>query len=194
MQIILKEVPLAFPSIFDPKRVGADGAMRYSAAFPIEPNSVNDKQIRKAVSEACIAQWGDQAKSVLVKLSGDNRVCYKQKELTDKEGATYNGFEGRHALNASNGSKPHAVGLDKKPLDPVDRVLYAGAIVNAIVDIWAQDNAWGRRVNCTLGAVQFVRDGEPLGGATPVDVDESFEDLSGEGVQTDFEEDFSDLT
>ena len=35
----------------------------------------------------------------------------------------------------------------------------------ALVDFWAQDNQFGKRVNATLTGVQFVRDGDSFGGA-----------------------------
>jgi hypothetical protein len=44
-----------------------------------------------------------------------------------------------------------------------DGTLYAGCYVNAIVDIWAQDNQFGKRINAKLLVVRKKKDGEPIG-------------------------------
>ncbi len=53
---------------------------------------------------------------------------------------------------------------------------YSGCYVNGIVDIWAQDNGFGRRLNATLKGVQFVKDGDAFSGGTAVSAD-AFDDL-----------------
>mgnify|MGYP001230954780 CR=1 FL=1 len=35
--------------------------------------------------------------------------------------------------------------------------------VNANIELWAQNNAYGKRINATLLVVQFSKDGEPFG-------------------------------
>jgi hypothetical protein len=44
-------------------------------------------------------------------------------------------------------------------------------MVHASVDVWAQDNQWGQRVNCSLGGVMFAGDGQRFGGAAPATAD-----------------------
>jgi hypothetical protein len=51
--------------------------------------------------------------------------------------------------------------------------------VNAAVSLWVQNNQWGKRINCNLNAIQFVRDGDSFGaGATKAD--SVFDDISSE--------------
>jgi hypothetical protein len=49
--------------------------------------------------------------------------------------------------------------------------------VVAIVELWAQDNSWGKRINATLKGVQFYQDGEAFAGGVSASADD-FEDLS----------------
>ena len=46
------------------------------------------------------------------------------------------------------------------------------------VELWAQDNQYGKGVNATLRGVQFYRDGQAFTGGRPLGEDEfvSFED------------------
>ena len=50
--------------------------------------------------------------------------------------------------------------------------------VNAIIEIWPQDNQFGKRVNASLLGVQFVKDGERLAGGGVAAADD-FEAISG---------------
>lgn len=43
-----------------------------------------------------------------------------------------------------------------------DDAIYSGCQVKAKVRLWAQNNKFGKRVNCELLAIQFVGDDEPL--------------------------------
>jgi hypothetical protein len=46
-------------------------------------------------------------------------------------------------------------------------------VVSASVEVWAQDNKWGRRINCSLRGVMLTGEGENLGGgSSPASADE----------------------
>jgi hypothetical protein len=87
-----------------------------------------------------------------------------------------------HNLNASRNEDkgpPLLVDRDGTPLSASSGRLYAGCWANVSVEIWAQDNANGKRINCTLRGVQFARDGDAFGGGAPISDDE-FEPLPGD--------------
>jgi hypothetical protein len=57
---------------------------------------------------------------------------------------------------------------DRPRQDPAGRVdnrPYSGCYVNCIIELWAQNNAYGKRINANLLAVQFYKDGQPFGDA-----------------------------
>jgi hypothetical protein len=67
-----------------------------------------------------------------------------------------------------------------------DRI-YAGCRVNAKVDIWPQDNAHGKRINCKLVAIQFAGDDKPFDESVvtedvALDGFEAIDDLGGGGA------------
>jgi hypothetical protein len=47
-----------------------------------------------------------------------------------------------------------------------------------VVELWAQDNQYGKRINASLGGVQFAKDGESFGGGGNVVEADDFDDLS----------------
>ena len=178
MKILIKNVRLAFPQLFEPKSVNGEGDPRFSAAFPIDPHGENAKAITAAINAVAKDKWGAKADGVMKELTSKGRVAYKHQPLS-KDGEVYDGFENMHTLTASNKVRPTVVDRDKTPLTAADGKPYAGCFVDISVEFWAQDNSWGKRVNATLRGVQFRSDGESFGGGVPASADE-FEEIAEE--------------
>jgi hypothetical protein len=49
---------------------------------------------------------------------------------------------------------------------------YSGCYVNAVIELWAQDNKFGKRINASLMGVQFLRDGQRLSGGGVASADD----------------------
>lgn len=176
MKVKLINVRLAFPNLFEAKAVNGEGDPRYSAAFVIAPGSANAKALLAAMNDVAKEKWGAKAAAILTELKGKGRVAYKEAPLS-KDGEVYEGFEDMHAFNASNKARPLVIGADKAPLTAPDGKPYAGCYVDASVELWAQDNSWGKRVNATLRGVQFRSDGDAFAGGSPASQGE-FDDIS----------------
>ena len=192
VEIKLKEVTLSFcDSLFEAKAFGddADAKPYHKANFLID--KVSQKDIAVAVSNAVkgviAAKWPTNPP----KLSADKK-CFRDGEPKDEEtgepSPLYEGYAGKFFVSAARRQEDGPPVMidsrkgqdDKFPrLTPADGKMYGGAVVNAIVRIWAQDNKWGRRVNASLEAIQFVRHGTAFG-ATRVDADSAFDDLGAE--------------
>lgn len=179
MKVLLKEVRIAFATLFEPKRVGDAEEKRYSAAFVIEPGSENAKALEAAVQAVAAEKWAKKGAVTVAELRKSKKVCYQHEPLKADDGEVYDGFEGMHAANAGQGEtkgKPTVVGRNREPLTAKDGRPYSGSYVNALIDIWAQDNSFGKRVNAQLKGVQFVKDGDAFGGGAPARP-EDFEEL-----------------
>lgn len=97
----------------------------------------------------------------------------------------FEGFEGNLYLAPSADTRPTAVNRDRSPVTEDDGVIYSGCYVNAKVEIWVQDNQWGKRVNATLLGVQFVKDGDSFAGGPPPANPDDFPDLDADGDDHD---------
>ena len=175
MKVKVLGVRGAFLSLFEAKTVGGEGDPRYSGAFVIEPGGANAKALAAAMVAVAKEKWGDKAAAVLKDLKAKGRVAYKEEPLS-KDGEVYDGFEGMHSLNAGNKARPLALDRDKTPLSAADGRPYSGSYMNVSIELWAQDNQYGKRINATLKGVQFVRDGDAFGGGAPASP-EDFDDL-----------------
>jgi hypothetical protein len=171
----LTNVRISFPNLFEAKAINGEGEPRFSAAFVIVPGSANHSALTAAMEVVAKEKWGAKAAGILKELKEKGRVAFKESPLS-KDGEVYDGFEGMFALNASSPTRVAVIDRDTKPLAAADGKPYGGCYVDASIDIWAQDNSWGKRVNGKLRWVQFRADGDAFTGA-PVSQDE-FENIA----------------
>lgn len=184
MKVKLAVVRGAFLNLFEAKTVaGGEGEPRFSGAFVIDPASSNAKTLADAVVATAKEKWGPKADAILKELKAKGRVCYKTAPLANSEGEIYDGFEGMHAVNASAKTRPLVLDQQKNPLTAADGKPYSGCYLNVSLDLWAQDNQYGKRINASLKGVQFVRDGDAFGGGAPASPDE-FDEID-EGAQAE---------
>jgi len=175
MKVKLANVRVAFPALFEAKTVNGEGEPRFSAVFIVEPGTENAKTLAAAVAAVAKEKWGAKTDAIMAKLKTEGRIAYHPSAKTNASGEVYSGFEGMHHVNASNKARPLVIDRDKAILNQADGRPYGGSFVNATLDLWAQDNNFGKRINASLSGVQFVRDGEAFSGggsASPNDFDD----------------------
>lgn len=191
-EVRLKDVRLSFAHLFSPQpgkkdpKTGITGEPRWNAAFLISKTTPAGKaeiaKIKAAANDAKRARWGDEKNWPKLK---PERLCLRDGDLEN-----YDGYEGHVYLAAGRSVKTKdgaentpPVLVDRDPSTPLTRAsgkLYSGCYVNAVVRLWAQDDAeFGKRINASLEAVQFVRHGDAFG-ARPVNPMEAFEDITEE--------------
>jgi len=168
MQIMLENITMAFPALATPQAFG-EGEPAYGAKFPVKPNSDHHKTIKAAMLAVAKEKWEDKGEAILAMLVEDGKVCFTEKVYKSKKtGEPYAGFEGAHYLSARNASTQPTVvnqyGEELTAKGDIERLAFSGAVVHASLDIWAQDNKWGRRINCTLRGVMTTGEGTNVGG------------------------------
>jgi len=161
MKIKLNNVRLSFPALFR-KAVFNGEETKYEATFLLnkEEHAAKIKEIDGAIK----AKLKDDLKGAKL---GPDKICFKDGDEID-----YDGYAGHMSIKASSNDRPMVIDRNKSPLTEDDQKIYAGCYVNAIVELWAQNNQWGKRVNCNLLAVQFFKDGEPFGDGIRASVDD----------------------
>lgn len=169
-RVTLKDVRLSFAHLFRPQAFGdGDGEPKYNANFLIDDSTKVGKANLDAIEDAIAHVKSEKWPKGAPKLS-DEKVC-----LRDGNKSDYDGYEDMFFVSANNAKAPLCLDRDKTEVVEADNVLYSGCYVDAIVRVWAQDNKWGKRINASLEAVRFRRDGEAFGAAPP-DPDD-FDDL-----------------
>lgn len=173
MKIKLTNVRLAFPALFEAKTVNGEGEAAYSASFIIDPADPQVKAINAAIDAVAKEKFGTKADSVLTQMRAGDKVCLHNGDSK----SDYAGFPGNLFISARTKTRPLVLDADKTPLVAADGKPYAGCYVNASVELWAQDNNYGKRVNASLRGVQFLKDGDAFAGGGVASEDD-FDDVT----------------
>lgn len=173
MKIKLQNVRLAFPQLFEAKTVNGEGEPAFSASFLFAPNHPAVKQIEAAIEKVGTAKWGAKWPQVKKEITAKDRTALHDGDTK----AEYSGFPGNMYVSARNKVRPTVIDQDRSPLVAADGRPYGGCYVNAIVELWAQDNNYGKRINASLSGVQFYKDGDAFAGGGVAAADD-FDDLS----------------
>lgn len=181
-RVIIRDARLAFPDVFNATQYQGQGPFQYRSTFLIAPENPTKALIDETIREVAKAKWGAKTDAILPEILIDKKACC----FIDGNRRAYNGFAGNWALTATRNQddgRPAVVDRSKNPLSQADGKIYSGCWVNGIVEIWAQDNSYGKAIRATLVTVQFVKDGESFGGAAPASAD-GLDDLG-----SDFDDD-----
>jgi hypothetical protein len=173
MKIKLSNVRLAFPSLFEAKTVNGEGKPAFSATLLLDPADPQVDAINAAIKATADEKWGAKAGPLLLQIKKADKTCLHDGDLK----ASYDGFPGNLFISARNPLRPLVVDADKTPLVAADGKPYAGCYVNCSLELWAQDNNYGKRVNATLMGVQFFRDGDSFTGGGVASEDD-FDDVT----------------
>lgn len=177
--IKMNDVRLSFPSLVTATRFTPNNENeipKYKASFLLDPVKHADtiKEIKNAAKDLMQKAWGGKPagfKEIDCFGDGNNKV--------NGEGAVYDGYKDMFYVSANNKSRPILLHKDKTTVDKedIEDVFQPGYRVNASINLWTQDNQFGKAIRCSLRGIQFRREDEVFGGGS-VDVDLEFEDFS----------------
>ncbi|MCK4957771.1 MAG: DUF2815 family protein [Planctomycetes bacterium] len=189
MKIKLQNVRLSFPKIFVAEQFEGQGPFKFStnglldAESPIDAKQI--KALKKAMRQVGSEKWGKAWDDGKIKLIGtclkaqDEDLHSGDKLVTETKGDDREEQNGMYIVTASDTTRPQVRDKDKSPLVESDGKPYAGCYATLIIDLWAQDNKFGKRINANLTGVQFKKDGAAFAGGVPAsddDFDDDFED------------------
>jgi len=181
-RVTLKDVRFNYTSSLFTAQVakGSTGKAKFSVVSIIGRDHPQVAEIKAGILEAATGKWGAKASDVLKALAASDRICLHDGDAkSDKPG-----YAGNFFINASNELRPGVFGPNREPLVAADGKPYSGSYGNVILEFWAQDNEFGKRVNASLLGAQHVRDGERLagGGVAAADDFEAIPAAAGEKV------------
>lgn len=114
-----------------------------------------------AIQQVANEGFGTRAPTLLAQLKAQNRLILH--DGAEKGGKP--GYEGNHYFNAANELRPLLLNAAGGSVQASDGTLYNGCYVTAVFDVWAGKGAKKQdMVGISLLGVQFMRDGERLGG------------------------------
>lgn len=185
-RILLRDVRLSFASgIWEATTIpGADATAKpkFNCGLILPPDHPQLADINAKMVAVAKEKWG-------AKWEAQYKAIEKADKLALHDGDTkaYDGYAGNLFMSpsANEDSPPNIFDSNKRPLTKKDGRPYGGCYVNASIELWAQDNGFGKRINAQLRGIQFLRDGDAFSAGRPADSDE-FEDVSEGADAADF--------
>jgi hypothetical protein len=173
VNVTLKGVRLSFPNLIEP-RIETDKSgkrvEKYDALFIMQKGDEAHRALEAAVEQVLREKWQGKV----------HRDALSQLCLHPGTKKPYDGFgEGTMYVSASSKTQPTLANRDRTPVNRAG-VFYPGCYVVAYLTVSAMEPpGYGKQVNAYINAVQFLRDGEPLGAGKAMDYNE-LEDLGDE--------------
>ena len=162
MAIMLKNVRLSFASLFETEMYNGENTGKFGATLLLDKATQAD-QI--AIIDKEIARFAEE------KFGAGKVPKLFKRPFEDGDTKEYDGYTGVMALRATTTRRPTVIDQQKTPLTKDDERIFSGDYVNVKVELWFQDNKFGKRINCNLMAVQLFKQGERFGGGA-VSVDD----------------------
>lgn len=175
---------LSYPHLFTPRAINDQGDPKYSATLLIPKSDTATVARVQAAIDAAVQDGVDPSRSKYPPLrDGD----------TPKDDGSARGdeFAGHWFISAkAPGNKPRPSVVDANVQPVMDESeIYAGCYVNMFVEFYAYENSGNKGIAASLRGVQFVRDGERLGGE-PLEAEDMFSALSGGNTAASSDDDW----
>ena len=186
MKIRLIDWRLAFPCLWKATSPQGGGDAAFSASFLAPPSRMKvAKFVAKGepykpttldavFNEVATEKWGAKAAATLKALKAADKICLHNGDLK----SDYEGFEGNMYISARSKVRPDTRGPNKEEITEQDGLLLSGYYVDAVVDIWAQDSNYGKRINAQLKGVQFRRKGDVFAGGGSSASEDDYDEIA----------------
>ncbi len=175
-RIRLNNVRVSYLNVFKARAMSAEQEPKFSAQIILPKDHAQVEEFKEKILKV--------AKERFPKIVTGNKIPSKLKiplrdgdaEFDEEEDLEVYG--GCYFFNSNNKQRPTALNRDRSQIAEEDNILYSGCYCNVIVDLYGYDTAGNKGVGAALMGVQFLRDGEALGGrgVSANDFDEVEED------------------
>lgn len=175
--ITILNARLAFPNIVDTNAKTG----KYGCVLLIEPMNPALAKVEKAVQEVAVEKFAKDAQLVINRTKQTDKYPIHDGETK----SNYVGYSGMKFIN-TNSATPivcytgsRAVMSEKE----IKEKMYAGAYVNAIIDVYPYSNEYGKGFGVGIRGLQFVKDGDHFSGSAPAAADD-FPEIVDESEET----------
>lgn len=165
---------IGFPDLFKPRAFDESKpeTAQYGCTVMIPKT---DTASHNACKDAMAAAYKDEWPKDGPKIAPD-KLCLK--DGADKDNEINHPY---WLVSARTKRRPVVVNRRREPVQESDELVYGGADANVVLRFWAMSNDFGKRICCSLEAVQVLGTGDPFG-APPVDPMTAFDDVEGGGA------------
>lgn len=157
-RVVTGKVRLSYVNVFKPKAITAGQEPKYSVSVIIPKT---DKKTLDAIEKAIkiAIEEGKDKLSVKGKMPANIKTPLRDGD-TERQGDP--AYENAFFINANNKNRPTVVGLDMEEIvDPLE--LKSGDYGRVAITFFAFNAEGNRGIGASLGNIQKVKEGDPLG-------------------------------
>lgn len=173
---------LSYPNLFTPRAINDQGEPKYSATLLIPKTDTAAVERVQAAIDAAVKDGIDRR--IFKGAVDPSRSKYpplRDGDTPKDDGSPRSDeFAGHWFIAAkASGKKPRPSVVDANVQPVMDESeIYAGCYVNLFVEFYAYEASGNKGIAASLLGVQFVGDGEPLGGQ-PLEAEDMFSAIGG---------------
>jgi hypothetical protein len=155
-RVVTNEIRASYVHVAEPQSVN-DGDKKYSMSVII-PKSDKDtidlinKAIDQAITDGITKFGGKRPNKAVLKLPLRDGDVERDDEA----------YQDAYFINCNNKTAPQVVDAKRRPADP--GIIYSGCYCKVSISFFAFSVNGNKGIAAGLGNIQFLRDGEPLGG------------------------------
>lgn len=193
--IRIENVRLSFASLMEPYQHNGKGEAAFVTDALVPKDDAQVKLIKATMLEVATEKWGEKGRQVLKMLVSEGKTFFRDGDTKiNKDGEAYEGYPDHIYLKARNKVRPLLLDRNEKPIDALKGkdIPYGGCYAHIIINVWAQDNEYGRRINAKLLGVMFAAEGEPFGSGPQRASASAFAGLSSSDGELDEPDGFED--
>ena len=160
--------------LFTAGTVGGEGKPAFSMTAILPKDHPQIKELHAAEVAVAKEKWGAKADANLKAIRAAGKGVVKDGDSK----AEYSGFEGNAFVSMRAEKRPNVYDRDGSQLTEADGVVYSGCYGHVMLEVWAQDNQYGKRINAQITGAMFAADGDSFGGGAAPAKPDDFADLS----------------
>ena len=148
---------------------GTNGEPAYNMQVILPRDHPQVPQLIQLINEAAQKQWKEKAQQVLTVAQAAGKVF-----LRSGDEKPYEGYAGNLYISCRSKKAPKVL-EGRRVVTREESRIYSGCYVNLLIDVFPYTRG-SNGVGASFKGVQFLRDGDPLGGGAPANA-EDFADI-----------------
>lgn len=164
---------LSFPDLEEAKAFEEGQIAKFGVMLLLDPkNPVHARKLAEMQVEEermILEAWGEAPAKLVLEYtgSGNDRTNMQSGEI-------YQGYEGMVFIACKNTNQPLLIDTERNILPKGDKGIVGGMYANATINLFCQENKYGKAIRASIRGVQALGYGEPFGSRVS---DEEFADF-----------------
>lgn len=162
-KILLQNGRFSFTYVYKPY-VNKDGNQNYTTHWIFEETHPQWGELQQLIITTAQDGWKDKWQEYLAAAKGQDKLCVHRGDISKPGIDVYKGKLFVSASRKVDDPPMTIVDESKRPITIASGKLYSGAWGDIAINLWAQNNSFGRRINAEILGVQHVRHDTKLSG------------------------------